>query len=271
VSMTCLRCPINVEMNAPIRGHLIQQQRTIAFTLVELLAVIAVFAILAAVLLPALFQAKGRAQRIQCVSNLRQLGLALQQFTADYHAYPSEIESTWVKELEAEGLGVPKLRQGFLERGLWRCPAARWSDFRLSTRSSPGHPTALVSYAYNGFGVEATGLRTNSLGLAANRSPDPRLQVPVRESDVACPSDMMAIGDNFCNYILQRFVLASEENRGANPMSRHQGRANIVFCDGHVASPTLRFVFEDASDAALVRWNRDHQPHRDYLLNQNRE
>lgn len=46
---------------------------------------------------------------------------------------------------------------------------------------------------------------------------------------------------------------------------RHRNKANVVFCDGHVESPTLRFLFEDTSDAALARWNRDHQPHREKL------
>jgi hypothetical protein len=32
-------------------------------------------------------------------------------------------------------------------------------------------------------------------------------------------------------------------------------------CDGHIESPTLQFLFADTSDDALVRWNRDHQPH----------
>ncbi len=40
---------------------------------------------------------------------------------------------------------------------------------------------------------------------------------------------------------------------------------NVVFCDGRVESPTLKFLFEDTSDAALSRWNRDHLPHREKL------
>src|SRR6266404_9197805 len=59
-----------------------------AFTLVELLILIAIIGVLAALLLTAVSQATGRAQRIQCVNNLGQLGIGLQGFVADNHGYP---------------------------------------------------------------------------------------------------------------------------------------------------------------------------------------
>jgi prepilin-type N-terminal cleavage/methylation domain-containing protein len=89
-----------------------------AFTLVEILAVIAVIGILAALLLAAVSQAKAKAQRIQCANNLHQQGMALHVFLADNHGYPTvyankndgypDHDRSWIAQLEQAGFGISK-------------------------------------------------------------------------------------------------------------------------------------------------------------------
>jgi hypothetical protein len=92
-----------------MKHRLNTDKNDLAFTLVELLVVTTTVGILAALLLPALSQAKKRAQQIQCVSNLHQLGIGLQVILSNDHGYPVFIEnkySSWIAPLEIEGLGV---------------------------------------------------------------------------------------------------------------------------------------------------------------------
>jgi prepilin-type processing-associated H-X9-DG protein/prepilin-type N-terminal cleavage/methylation domain-containing protein len=221
-----------------------QSSRT-AFTLTELLVVIAVIGILAALLLPALTNAKRRAQQTQCINNLHQMGLALTGYLADQHSYPSE----WKWQLNRE-----MTRSGTDFSGVFRCPSAKWASIG---------PPWKEYYGENTYGM---GDSTNKLGLLrAHYDPILGTDPPVSELEVAVPSDMMALGDSFDGGIDFLRVPVGDLLRYGNTLSRHQGRANVVFCDGHVESPTLKFLFEDTSDVALSRWNRDHLPHRDRL------
>ena len=252
----------------------------------ELLVVIAIIGILAALLLTVVLQAKGKALRIQCLNNVRQLGVGLLAFVTDHNAYPLQANPGYYRGLYPEhntmwmtGLNFTEFSFGghtnrirFSEwsgRGVWKCPAANQpADWPQNS--------GYVSYGYNSFGL-SSGSDIIPLGLGGRHGwgGTNGTAPPVVGSEVINPSEMMAISDGFRGgdgvivdggwqfgreRNLQDRVGSTKRSR-----SRHQGKANVAFCDGHVESPTLKFLFEDTSDAALVPWNRDHLPHREKL------
>ena len=233
------------------------------FTLTELLVSLAIIAVLVALLLPAISRSKQKAQQVQCVSNLRQLGLALQSFADNNHAYPvrraqtnSDYPGLWQAQLERGGFNVAKPPPNFISQGVWQCPSARLTPLE-------GHSNTIPSiYVYNESGL---GDANDSLGLSGSFIRVSGSYAKVTESDVVSPSRMMAIADGFAGGVsFQRIHFDLLLNK-YHALSRHSGQVNVVFCDDHVDSPGLGFVFTNTTDAALARWNRDNQPHRDRL------
>ncbi len=161
-----------------------------AFSATELLIVIAVIGILVALLLPALSQAKKRVQRIQCASNLHQLGIGLQVILASGHGYPLFLENTngsWINQLAVEGLGESRSLTNYLKAGVWRCPSAQLSKAEIAQN------LFLLPYGYNIGGVVSDENADDNFGLGGR----PSTHTLVKDSEVIDPADMMAIGEIF--------------------------------------------------------------------------
>ena len=226
-----------------------------AFTVIELLVVIAIVGLLAALLLPALDISSQKAQRIQCAANLHQHGVAMRAFTIEYNCYPTWISRSntdlpghwWLEQLERGGYDVSNPATNFYQQGVWRCPSAQ---------ARAGNIQDAPFYGYNVFGALGVGNLYTNFGLGGVRSQSSAVIKPIRESEVAAPAEMIAIGESDA-FAFMRSLNYDFYHRAF----RHQNRVNVLFCDGHVESSTLKYLFNDSSDEALSRWNRDHQPH----------
>jgi len=240
------------------------------FTLVELLVVVAIIAILAALLLPTLAGAKASARSAACKSNLRQLGFALLGFTQDNEHYPAD--SYWDRSISPFTIyGWPAYLLPYVSSNtaVFRCPSTG-PEFDWPTNSSAkGYPfpfnidtsNTWFSYGYNQWAV--AGVSGYGLGGA------PDSEVP--ESRVINPADMIAIGDSDGNGVadgditFHRIPTPSGPQPSFPPGDRHKDGANIVFCDGHVEwAKQSKWI--ELTDEAARRWNNDNKPHRELWI-----
>ncbi len=95
------------------------------FTLMELLIVIGVIAILAGLLMPALNKARGQANKIACRSNLRQIGLAIQNYTDDFKGVFPRVAVMKSIETDPEFLRFRRFSHSRLEGKTRKCSVVR--------------------------------------------------------------------------------------------------------------------------------------------------
>lgn len=216
------------------------------FTLIELLVVIAVIAVLVGLALPALHAAREAGRSVACLSNQRQMGVALHAYTADhdgsfviaqYLDLAAGFMHTW--EISTE-IGPPPRHEPGL---LWQSGGA----LALNQCPSFDGPDAWVGSAFTGYNYN-----TSYLGHGQGEA----VEAPASVDDVNDPAGCVAFGDgergggsankfmraplpNPGDYLMGPLARAN----GAQGFRHHgSGATNAVYVDGHGRSHRDRFT-----------------------------
>lgn len=238
------------------------------FTLLELLICIAIIAILAALLLPALNSAKDKARTVSCISNLKQLGSGVIQYTADFSDYlppiqgsASEIHPAWTNALMGPNLNVSegavytsglRLKNGlYAQNTLFRCPQMS-GTYDLTAEVTGGGAGWWITqphYGVNGHLYKAARLQAFRMGSYKS----PSLKLFLADTWQQESSGLAVEDKGYFRWQVDRFG-----NTGFGIVAgRHQKAAMALHLDGHVAAYRMRNVLTPYTNPPFTERDED--------------
>lgn len=220
--------------------------RVPGFTLVELLAVVAVVGILAAIILASVGGVQRRAHGLECAARMRALGMAVQLYTQDHNGeFPRSFHSAGAhREPGWAASAAPYLGAGAatsltqwkpIFNRYFRCPEERSTD------------ATVYSYGLNvHFELDPSG--DNYRGSPATWRRIAQVPAPSRTILLA-ETPPIAFGDHFMCHQWSGAGAA----RNAVAHARHEGKSNYLFVDGHVETLTVEETIDTGGGVNL--WN----------------
>jgi prepilin-type N-terminal cleavage/methylation domain-containing protein/prepilin-type processing-associated H-X9-DG protein len=212
------------------------------FTLIELLVVIAIIAILAAILFPVFAQAREKARQASCLSNLRQVSLAVSMYAQDWEAYPAFS----FKRVDGDERWFNLLQPYAKNDKILSCPSTSWP---MGRNSSYGYN---YQYLGNSRPLEQGGtgpvpeaaitVPADTISVADSDGtggwyPSPKGHDPASKECDRLGNHGYALDPPFLPVRALKFPSASctdGERPGHSRVSaRHSGGSNVAFCDGH--------------------------------------